>query len=126
MNKLIVVASRILMSQLFIISGISKITGYTATQTYMVHMGVPGSLLPLVILTEVAGGLALLLGYRARITSFLLAGFTILAAMIFHHHFSDEMQLINFMKNLSIAGGLLLVVINGAGKPSLDLCQKAK
>ncbi|HXH64090.1 MAG TPA: DoxX family protein [Mariprofundaceae bacterium] len=124
MNKLTVAIARILMSQIFIISGISKIHGYAATQGYMAHYGVPGALLPLVILTELGGGLLLLVGFKARIAAFLLAGFSVLAAAIFHMHFTEPMQTINFMKDLAIAGGLLLVVSHGAGEPSVDAYRK--
>jgi putative oxidoreductase len=113
-------AARILMSQIFIISGIGKITGYAGTQGYMAKMGVPGALLPLVILTELGGGLALLFGFQTRWVALALAGFTFLSALIFHMNFSDQMQMINFMKNLAMAGGLLLFVRHGAGAPSID------
>jgi putative oxidoreductase len=113
-------AARVLMSQIFIISGIGKITGYAGTQQYMAKMGVPGALLPLVILVEVGGGLALLLGFKVRWVAAALAGFSIVSALIFHLNFSDQMQAINFMKNLAMAGGLLLFVRHGAGAPALD------
>ncbi|HJV79870.1 DoxX family protein [Noviherbaspirillum sp.] len=64
MDKLINIAARLLMAQIFIISGFSKISGYSGTQGYMEQMGVPGILLPLVILTELGGGLALLFGFK--------------------------------------------------------------
>lgn len=118
MNKLINIVARLLMSQIFILSGFSKVTAYSATQGYMAHMGVPGFLLPLVILTELGGGLALLFGIQARIVAFLLAGFSIVSALIFHNNFADQMQMINFMKNLAMAGGLLLVVQHGTQAPS--------
>jgi putative oxidoreductase len=120
MDKLLSIAARILMAQIFIISGFSKITGYSGTQAYMAKMGVPGLLLPLVILTELGGGLALVFGIKTRWAAFVLAGFTLVAAFIFHRNFSDQMQMINFMKNLAIAGGLLLFVKYGAGQPSVD------
>jgi putative oxidoreductase len=120
MDTFLNIASRVLMSQLFIISGIGKITGYAGTQAYMAKMGVPGAILPLVILTEVGGGLALLFGFKTRWVALLLAGFTLLSALIFHLNFQDQMQMINFMKNLAIAGGLLLFVRYGAAEPSLD------
>jgi putative oxidoreductase len=113
-------AARILMSQIFIISGIGKITGYAGTQAYMAKMGVPGALLPLVILAELGGGLALLFGFRARWAALALAGFSLVSALIFHTNFSDQMQMINFMKNLAMAGGLLMFVRHGAGAPSID------
>ena len=120
MDKLLTIAARLLMAQIFILSGFNKITGYSGTQAYMSSMGVPGFLLPVVILTELGGGLALLFGFKARFAAFALAGFTLLSALIFHNTFADQMQMINFMKNLAIAGGLLMVVRHGAGQPSID------
>ena len=80
----------------------------------------PGSLLPLVILTELGGGLAIAFGLATRYAAFALAGFSIISGVIFHGNFGDQMQQIMFMKNLAIAGGLLILVVNGAGKFSLD------
>jgi putative oxidoreductase len=125
MDTFLNIASRVLMSQIFIISGIGKITGYAGTQAYMAKMGVPGAMLPLVILTEVGGGLALLFGFKTRWAALLLAGFSLLSALIFHLNFQDQMQMINFMKNLAIAGGLLLFVRYGAAEPSLDARVRA-
>jgi putative oxidoreductase len=113
-------AGRILLSIMFIMAGINKIGGYEGTQGYMQAMGVPGALLPLVILLEIGAGLALLIGWKARIMAFLLAGFTLIAAFIFHHNFADQTQMIMFLKNLSISGGLLFVFAFGPGAWSLD------
>ena len=120
MDHMINLVARILMSQIFIISGIGKITGYAGTQGYMAKMGVPGALLPLVILTEVGGGLALLFGFQTRWVALALAGFTVLSALIFHMNFGDQMQMINFMKNIAMAGGLLMFVRYGAEAPAID------
>lgn len=118
---------RLLLAQIFIIAGFQKITGYVGTQGYMEAMGVPGALLPLVILTELGGGIALLLGWKTRIVAFLLAGFSLISGFLFHYVPSLGMtgmeaqgQMINFMKNISIAGGMLMIVAQGAGKWSLD------
>ncbi len=111
---------RILISIMFLMAGLSKISGYDGTVGYMEAMGVAGQLLPLVILTEVAGALAIILGYKTRIVAFLLAGFTVLSALIFHADFSDQMQSILFMKNIAIAGGFIFLVANGAGYVSID------
>lgn len=120
-NNLSSLSGRALLSAIFISAGISKLgAGYAGTQGYMEAMGVSGSLLPLVIATEVLAGIALLVGFRARIAAFLLAGFSLLSAVLFHFDFSDQMQSILFMKNLAIAGGLLMVVAQGAGKWSVD------
>ena len=111
---------RILMSAIFIMAGINKISGYAGTQEYMESMGVPGALLPLVILLELGGGLAVLLGWQTRIAAFLLAGFTVLTALIFHTNFGDHMQSILFMKNLAMVGGLLFLVAGGRHDWSID------
>lgn len=118
-QKLIAPAGRLLLSLMFILAGYNKIGGYAGTQGYMEAMGVPGMLLPLVIIVELFGGLALLVGWQTRIAAFLLAGFTIVANLIFHN-LTDQMQSLLFMKNLSVAGGLLMVTALGAGAFSLD------
>jgi len=111
---------RLLMSIIFIMAGINKIGGYEGTQGYMEAMGVPGMLLPVVILLEIGAGAALLLGWKVKIFAFLLASFTLLSAILFHNNFGDQMQMILFMKNLAISGGLLFVVAFGPGLWSLD------
>jgi len=113
-------AGRLLLAAIFIMSGLNKISAYAATQGYMEAMGVPGALLPLVIALEVFGGMAVLLGFKARLVAFAMAGFSILSAILFHADFSDQMQMMNFMKNLTIAGGFLMIVAYGAGPYSLD------
>jgi putative oxidoreductase len=86
----------------------------------MSSSGVPGALLPLVVATEVLGALAIVLGWKTRIVAFLLGGFSLLSAFIFHSNFGDQMQMIMFLKNVSIAGGFLLLVAHGAGPLSID------
>ena len=113
-------AGRILLSIMFIMAGFSKIGGFEGTQGYMEAMGVPGMLLPLVIALELGGGLLLLAGFQARIVALLLAGFCLLSGFIFHFQPADQMQMIMFMKNLTIAGGLLFIVTRGAGALSVD------
>lgn len=118
---------RVLLSLIFITSGFGKITGYAGTAGYMAAMGVPSALLPLVIIVELVGGVALLLGYQARIAAFLLAGFSILSGFLFHYlpglgleGMDAQMQMISWGKNVSIAGGMLMVTALGAGAYSLD------
>jgi putative oxidoreductase len=113
-------AGRVLLAVLFLLSGIGKVGAYAATGAYMTAFGVPSALLPVVIATEVLGSLAILLGWKARVAGFLLAGFCLLTASIFHHNLADQAQLIHFFKDLGLAGGLLLLVANGAGALSLD------
>ena len=113
-------SGRVLLAVLFLLSGISKLGAYSATGAYMSAFGVPSALLPVVIATEVLGALAIILGWKARVAGFLLAGFCLLTASIFHHNLADQTQLIHFFKDLALAGGLLLLVANGAGPLSLD------
>jgi putative oxidoreductase len=111
---------RILIAAIFLVAGLGKIGGYAATQGYMASQGVPGALLPLVIALEVGGAIAIILGYRTRLVAFLLAGFSLVSAMIFHRALGDHAQFIMFMKNLAMAGGFLFLVARGAGDWSLD------
>jgi len=117
--------ARILLAQLFLMAGIHKITAYTGTQGYMEAMGVPGMLLPLVILLEVGGGLMLVLGWKARWAAAAMGVFSLISAAIFHHNLADQMQMIMFMKNLSIAGGMFVLAVHGAGALSLDERNRA-
>jgi putative oxidoreductase len=110
---------RILISAIFLKSGIAKIGGYAGTQAYMAHAGVPGKLLPLVIALEVLGAIAVIAGYRTRIIAVLMALFALAAAVLFHRA-PDEIQAIMFQKNLAIAGGFLILAAHGAGAWSLD------
>jgi len=112
--------ARIMISLIFVTSGFSKISGYAATQQYMEAMGVPGALLPLVIAVELLGGLAVIVGWHTRIAAFLLAGFSLLSAFLFHANFGDQTQMIMFMKNISIAGAFLMIVSLGGGAFALD------
>jgi len=114
------VGGRFLLSLLFLLSGLGKLAAYGSTVAYMSATGVPGALLPAVIATEVLGAVAIILGWKTRIAAFLLAGFSLLTALTFHKNLADQTQMIMFLKNLSIAGGFLLLVANGAGPLSLD------
>lgn len=121
MNNAIILAARVLLAQIFLISGFGKLgAGYAGTQAYMEAMGIPGMLLPLVIALEIGGGLALVAGFLTRWAALALAGFTVVSTALFHADFGDQMQTIMFMKNLAMAGGLLLLYVHGAGSYSLD------
>lgn len=120
MEKASLLIARIFLGHIFLLAGLSKITSYAATQGYMEAMGVPGALLPAVILLEVAGGLAIIAGWKVKWAAMSLALFTALAAAIFHNNFADQIQMILFMKNFAIIGGLMLLAVHGAGAYSLD------
>ena len=113
-------AGRILLGTLFLLSGLAKIGAYNATVGYMASMGVPGALLPLVILTEVLGSLMLIIGFKTRIVAFLLGGYCGLTAIFFHHNFADQNQLTHFLKDLALSGAFLTLLVNGAGPLSVD------
>ena len=121
MNKAIELTGRILLGHIFLLAGLNKLgAGYAGTAGYMDSMGVPGGLLPLVIAVEIIGGLMVILGFKVKWAAYALAGFSLLAGIIFHSNFADQMQMILFMKNASIAGGLLLLSTYGAGELSID------
>ena len=120
LKKLAELGGRAFLAAIFLISGLGKLGAYAGTAAYMASVGVPGALLPIVIATEVLGGLAIVTGWKTRIVAFLLAGFTLLTGVIFHSNFADQIQTIMFLKNVAIAGGFLLLVANGAGAWSLD------
>ncbi len=111
---------RVLLATLFLVAGLGKIGSYAATAGYMTAVGLPSALLPAVIATEVLGAIAIVAGWQTRITAFLLAGLTLLSALFFHNDFGDQVQSVMFLKNVSIAGGFLLLVANGAGRLSVD------
>ena len=93
---------RVLLAAMFLLAGIQKIGGYEGTQGYMEAMGVPGALLPAVIALEIGGALAIIAGFFTRWVAAALAGFTLAAAFLFHYQPEDQMQMILFLKNLSL------------------------
>lgn len=126
MKDIVSLISRILIAQIFLISGFHKLgAGYAATSAYMAAFGTPTMLLPLVIALEIGGGAALLLGFETQGIALALAGFCVIAALIFHHKLADTIQSIMFMKDLAISGGLLLLCAHGAGAYSVDARRAA-
>lgn len=120
MNATLNLLGRIGLSLIFITAGWSKIGGYAGTVQYMESAGVPGLLLPLVILLELGGGLALLTGIGTRWLALALAGFTLAAAVLFHGNLADPIQSLLFWKNVAIAGGFLALASAGGGALSVD------
>ena len=123
-EELCIMTARGVLGLFFIYFGLDKFVHYADTSIYMSTFNVPGLLLPLVILLEVAGGIALLVGWQLKRVAGLLAGFTVLTTLIFHSDFAEQVQVLLFIKNMAIASGLLLFVAIGAGQLSLD-AQKA-
>ena len=111
---------RLLISFIFLMSGLNKIGNYSNTSGWMEAMGVSSSLLPLVIIIEILAAIAIIIGWKTKIAAFLLAGFCILSGLIFHNDFSNQVEMIMLMKNFAIAGGFLILVANGPGNFSLD------
>ena len=120
LTKYIPLLARIMMGLIFILAAVGKVTGYAGTQGYMESVGLSGSLLPIVILFELACGLMLVIGFQARLVALLLAGFTLMTALVFHSNLGEQIQFILFMKNIAIAGGLLMVTTHGAGAVAID------
>ena len=111
---------RALMAYIFIVEGYGKIVDYSGVAGYMTDHGVTSLLLPLVILTELGGGLMILSGLTTPWAAIALSGFAVLTAVIFHRDSADAEQVINFQKNLAIAGGFLVLAALGPGAWSLD------
>ena len=112
--------ARILLAVLFVVGGIGKLGDVAGFAGYMASGGVPGFLAWPAIVFELALGASLILGYQARIMALLGAGFCVLAGILYHFVPADPMQMISFMKNLGIAGGLLMVFVHGAGPFAID------
>ena len=112
---------RILLSLIFLGSAATKLADPAGTQAYMEAYGLPmtGVLLVAAVATELLGGLALLMGFKTKLAAFLLSGFLLSATLIFHTSLGEQ-QLLHFLKNVSILGGLLLVMAEGSGPVSLD------
>jgi len=121
MRSYLPLLARILLGLIFVMSGLTKITGFEATQQQMASQGMPLTAFFLVgaIVVEVLGGLSVILGLWARIGAAALIFFLIPATLIFHTDFSQQTQMIMFLKNLSIMGGLLLVISFGSGTYSI-------
>ena len=119
-NTLSAPVGRLLISLMFLMSGLNKIGNYSNTSGWMESMGVSSYLLPLVIILEILAAIAIIIGWKTKIAAFLLAGFCIISGIIFHSDFSNQLEIIMFMKNIAIAGGFLFLVVNGPGKFSID------
>jgi putative oxidoreductase len=129
-DRLILVA-RILMAILFLLSGISKITGFDNTVSYIASKGLPLPPISAIaaIVVEVGGSIALIAGFHTRLAAFFMAVFTLGAAVSFHNFWAlppSEVvsNQVSFLKNISITGGLLMFVVFGSGGLSVDSRRK--
>ena len=121
MNWMILL-SRVLMAAIFIESGIGKARAPSETMAGFarLHVLIPGAAYAVALLVEIGGGIAFLVGWKARWSALVLAIWCIVTALVAHYHPDDRGQMINFMKNLCMAGGFLQVVAYGAGRFSVD------
>ena len=120
MSNIADLLGRILISALFFLNGIFKINNYEGTIGWMESFGMPGILLIPAIVLEVLGPVLIIVGYQTRVAAALLSLFCIATAVIFHNDFSNQMQLTSFLKNIALAGGFLILFVNGAKDLSLD------
>jgi putative oxidoreductase len=116
-SKYLAALGRIMIAAIFLVSGVQKVLGPEQTQQYIASAGLPQ---PVVlywatVAVEILGGLALVFGVQTRLAALLLTGFTVLAAVIFHRDFANQIQFLMFMKDIAIAGGLLQIVAFGSG-----------
>jgi putative oxidoreductase len=119
MQSVVLLLARVLMAYIFLFAGYNKMLNTGPTVQFMQHLGLPGFVAYLVILLELCGGMAVLLGVYTRIAAVLLAGFCLLTALLVHFHPDDPGNMLHFMKNLSMAGGFLVLAVHGAGRMSL-------
>jgi putative oxidoreductase len=121
-KKFVPLLGRILIGAPFLMSGLSKLGAYAATVGYISAVGLPAATLAYIIAVaiEVGGGAMLIAGYRVRAASLAMALFSLATAVFFHNNFADQNQMIHFLKNVMLAGGLLQITYFGAGAFSLD------
>ena len=120
MIKILDLIGRIFISGIFLLSGFNKIGNYEGTVGWMESFGLPSFLLIPAIILEILAPILIIIGFQTRIAAGFLSLFCIVTAIIFHNDFSNQMQLIAFMKNIALAGGFLLLVVNGAKGYCLD------
>jgi putative oxidoreductase len=115
-------AGRLLLGLPFAMSGLGKLATYGLTTQMIGAVGLPFPPLAyaVAVAVELGGGLLLVAGYRTRLVATALALFSFATAVFFHSNFADQNQMIHFLKNVMIAGGLLQIVAFGAGALSLD------
>lgn len=115
-----ILVARILMAIIFIMAGLGKTADVAGFAGYMASGGIPAFLAWPVILFEILGGLAILIGYQTRIVALALAAFSVLSGAMFHFVPADQMQMTMLFKNLAMAGGYIALALYGAGSLSVD------
>ena len=124
MNNALDLIGRVLISSLFLVSAFNKIFSIDGSMDWMEGFGVPGFLIYPAIILEIILPLFVIVGYRARISAGLLAIFCLATAFIFHLDFSNQTQLVSFLKNIGLAGGFLFIVANGTKDWAVDREKK--
>ena len=124
MSNLVDLIARLLISALFLISAYNKIFSIDGTMSWMEGFGIPGMLLYPTIVLEIILPLFIIVGYKAQLSSGLLALFCITTAFIFHFDFNDQTQTIAFLKNIGLAGGFLFIVANGTKEWAIEREKK--
>ena len=121
-NSVVLLIARVLLSVMFIMAGLQKFTGIEGTAGYIGSVGLPapGALAWLSAIFETLAGIAILIGFQTRIAAILLALFCLFTALMFHFDFADQVQMLFFMKNVTIAGGFLALYASGPGSISVD------
>tara|TARA_B110001452_G_C15008534_1_gene352591 strand:+ start:62 stop:460 length:399 start_codon:yes stop_codon:yes gene_type:complete len=116
--------ARILISAVFIFSGVNKYLNYDTTIQWMEGYGLPGIFLIPAIIFEILLPILLIIGYKSKAAAFLLFLFCIVTAFIFHFDYSNQIQVISFLKNIGLAGGLLFLILNGTKGWALERKKK--
>tara|TARA_A100001015_G_scaffold77162_1_gene85715 strand:- start:99 stop:485 length:387 start_codon:yes stop_codon:yes gene_type:complete len=124
MINLLDLVGRIMISAIFLFSGVNKVFNYDVTTGWMESFGVPGFLLIPAIIVEIIFPILIIIGYQTRIAAGGLLLFSLLTAFIFHLDFSNQMQVIAFLKNVGLAGGMLFLIVHGAKDFSLEKKKK--
>jgi putative oxidoreductase len=127
-NRYLPLLGRVLIGAPFILSGLGKLAAHDATVGYISSVGLPFPHLAwlIAVVVESGGGTLLILGYRARLVAFVVALFALATALSFHRNFADQNQMIHFLKNIMLTGGLLQIVYFGAGPLSIDASGNRK
>ena len=115
---------RMLISALFLISAFNKVFNLERSMSWMEGFGVPGFLIFPAIVIEIILPILVIVGFQARIASGILALFCLATAFLFHFDFSDQSQLVSFLKNIGLAGGFLFIVVNGTKDWAVDKEKK--
>ena len=124
--NIIEIFGRIFLSAIFLIEGVNKIFNYEGTTGYMESFGVPSLLYVPAIIVEILFPLLIVIGYQTKVSALIMAIFSVSLAIIFHTDFSNQMQVMSFLKNFAIAGGFIIIFVNGPSRWSIDYLLKSK